>query len=221
MAINIKKLLAINVVTVAALSAVGIGGFYYYDQATNYIKTDNAKIDGKQYVITAPASGVLTNWQGSLGKEFLPNTSLGQVSVPSTDANGQSSTVSINSPTDLTIVADKAANNTLVSPGTALAYAYDFNNLYVTANIEETKIDDVKVGQDVDIYVDALGDTPLKGKVEEIGLSTASEFSLTSSGNSDANYTKVTQVIPVKISIDEHKGSQIVPGMNVTVKVHK
>jgi multidrug resistance efflux pump len=31
----------------------------------------------------------------------------------------------------------------------------------------------------------------------------------------------VTQVIPVKVSIDDLQGLNLVPGMNVTVKIHK
>ncbi|MFP7487293.1 efflux RND transporter periplasmic adaptor subunit [Priestia filamentosa] len=218
---NFKKLVVINVATLAVLGAAGVGGFHYYDQVTNYVKTDNAKIDGKQYIITAPAAGKLTDWDGSLGKEFAPNSSLGKITIPASEEGSQSKTVDITSPTDLTIVSDKALDNTLVSPTTPLAYAYDFNDLYVTANFEETKIDEIKLGQEVDLYVDAFGDQTLKGTVSEIGLATASEFSLVSSGNSDANYTKVTQVIPVKITINDHQGVNLVPGMNVTVKVHK
>ncbi len=45
-----------------------------------------------------------------------------------------------------------------------IAYAFDMNNLWVTANIEETDVDDVQKGQDVDVYVDAYPDTTLTGK---------------------------------------------------------
>lgn len=98
---------------------------------------------------------------------------------------------------------------------------YDLNNLWVTANIDETKIDEIATGQDVDIYVDAFPNTTLKGKVQQIGLATAGTFSLLPSSNSTGNYTKVTQVVPVKVSIDDNKGVAIVPGMNVTVRIHK
>ena len=65
-----KKLIIVNIITLVVLAAAGIGGYYYYDQATNYIKTDNAKIDGQQLAITAPANGKLEEWNGDFGKTY-------------------------------------------------------------------------------------------------------------------------------------------------------
>lgn len=124
-------------------------------------------------------------------------------------------------PNDGTIVQNNAVPNSFVAVGTPLAQVYDLNKLWVTAKIDETNIDEVAVGQDVDINVDAFPNNTLKGKVQQIGLATAGTFSLLPSTNSTGNYTKVTQVVPVKVSIDDNKGVSIVPGMNVTVKIHK
>ena len=38
------------------------------------------------------------------------------------------------------------------------------------------------------------------------------------SSNSDGNYTKVSQVIPVKITLESEPSKQVVPGMNAEVK---
>lgn len=57
--------------------------------------------------------------------------------------------------------------------------------------------------------------------MENIGLTTAGTFSLLPSNNSTGNYLKVTQVIPIRISIESYKGLELVPGMNVTVWIHK
>jgi len=218
---NVKKIIAVNVATVAVLAAAGFGGYHFYDQSTNYIKTENAKIDGKQVIIPAPVSGKLTDWNGTLGKVIKQDGSIGHVASPSLEDPQEISSTNITAPTDLTIVSNKALSNSLVAQGTPLAYGYNFDELYVTANIDEADVQDVEVGQKVDLYVDALKNDTLKGKVEEIGLATASEFSVLPSGNSDGNYTKVKQVVPVKISITDAAGKDILPGMNVTVKIHK
>jgi multidrug resistance efflux pump len=94
------------------------------------------------------------------------------------------------------------------------------NNLFVTANIDETKIQDVRVGDTVDVYVDAFPGTNLTGSVQSIGLATASTFSLIPSTNTNANFTKVKQVIPVTIKLTNIPGG-LVPGMNVSVRIHK
>jgi len=218
---NIKKIIAVNVATVAVLAAAGFGGYHFYDQSTNYIKTENAKIDGQQVLITSPVAGKLTDWNGLLGKEFKQDATIGHVATASSENPQETSSIDVSVPTDITVVANKALPNSLVAQGTPLAYGYNFDDLYVTANIDETDVKDVEVGQKVDLYVDALKDDTLKGKVEEIGLATASEFSVLPSSNSDGNYTKVKQVVPVKISIDDATGENILPGMNVTVKIHK
>lgn len=220
---NVKKMVFINIISLVVLVGIGFGIFYFVNQSQNYIKTDFAQIDGYKYTILSPSSGKLTDWDSSNGKTYNKDTILGNVTVSNPLPTNQANTtvVPVTAPSNLTIVSNVAQKDTLVGQGTPLAYAYDFNNLYVTANIDETKINDVEVGQKVDIYVDAFKSAKFQGQVSEIGLSTASEFSLLPQNNTNANYTKVTQVIPVKIIIDDAKGYKILPGMNVSVRIHK
>jgi multidrug resistance efflux pump len=44
---------------------------------------------------------------------------------------------------------------------------------------------------------------------------------LSPESNSSGNFQKVTQVIPVKIALTNTNGLSLVPGMNVTVHIHK
>ncbi|WHY67746.1 HlyD family efflux transporter periplasmic adaptor subunit [Neobacillus sp. SuZ13] len=214
-----KKLLLLNIIILLILVGGGVGGYAYYNGAVNYLSTENAQIAGQQVTIAAPANGKLTNWKVNLGDHFSKDSKVGTITT--TDAEGKPIDMKVTMPTDGTIVQSSGVQNSFVAAGTPLAKEYDFNNLWVTANIEETKIDEVTIGQDVDIYVDAFQNNTLKGKVQQIGLATAGTFSLLPSSNNTGNYTKVTQVIPVKISIDDNKGVAIVPGMNVTVRIHK
>ncbi|WP_144554529.1 HlyD family secretion protein [Bacillus sp. X1(2014)] len=214
-----KKLLLLNIIILLILVGGGVGGYAYYNGVVNYLSTDNAQIAGQQVTIAAPANGKLTNWEVNLGDHFSKDSKVG--AIKTTDAEGKPIDMRVIMPTDGTIVQNSGVQNSFVAAGTPLAKEYDFNNLWVTANIEETKIDEVTIGQDVDIYVDAFPNNTLKGKVQQIGLATAGTFSLLPSSNNTGNYTKVTQVIPVKISIDDNKGVAIVPGMNVTVRIHK
>ncbi|MEH7335614.1 HlyD family efflux transporter periplasmic adaptor subunit [Neobacillus drentensis] len=214
-----KKLLLLNIIILLILVGGGVGGYAYYNGAVNYLSTDNAQIAGQQVTIAAPANGKLTDWKGNLGDHFSKDSKVGTITT--TDENGKPIEMNVTMPTDGTIVQSSGVQDSFVAAGTPLAKEYDFNNLWVTANIEETKIDEVTIGQDVDIYVDAFPNNTLKGKVQQIGLATAGTFSLLPSSNNTGNYTKVTQVIPVKISIDDNKGVAIVPGMNVTVRIHK
>lgn len=86
--------------------------------------------------------------------------------------------------------------------------------------VGETDVKDVEEGKDVDISIDGEK-AKVKGKVDQVGKATASSFSMMPSSNSDGNYTKVTQVVPVKIKLDSKPSNNIVPGMNAEVKIHK
>lgn len=217
---NVKKLVLLNVLTIIVLVGGGFLGYYFFNQANSYIKTDNAKIDGKQMAIAAPASGKLVNWNAEFGQKYKMGSKLGEIEVPAASGN---STIKmpITLPQTSTIVEETAVKNSMVAAGMPLAYAYDLNNLWVTANVDETKIEDLSVGEKVDIYVDAYPDTTLTGKIKKIGLATANVFSMLPASNSTANYTKVTQVVPVTVSINDQKSIDIVPGMNVSVRIHK
>lgn len=214
-----KRLLLLNIIILVILVGGGFAGYAYYNKTINYISTDNAQIAGQQVTIAAPANGKLTDWTGKVGDSFSKDEKIG--TIMTTGTNGQPTEMNVTLPTDGTVVQTNAVPNSFVAAGTPLAQVFDLNNLWVTANIEETKIDEIAEGQDVDIYVDAYPNTTLKGKVQQIGLATAGTFSLLPNSNNTGNYTKVTQVVPVKVSIDDNKGLGIVPGMNVTVRIHK
>jgi membrane fusion protein, multidrug efflux system len=100
-------------------------------------------------------------------------------------------------------------------------------NLWVVAFLEETNIAAVKPGQKVRFTIDAFPDVKFSGKVFQIGTSTASVFSLIPPSNASGNFTKVTQRIAVKISIDsadinkDVSAFNILSGMSVIVKIIK
>lgn len=213
---KLSKVVIINILVLLIIVGGGGAALYYYNQTVNYVSSNNAKIDGLPVPIAATSSGQLTDWSGDIGKSFRSGERVGTIQSAAAGATR----VEITSPVDATIVQQSAVPNSFVSAGTVLARGYDLNRLWVTANIDETRINDVKPGQAVDVYVDAFPGTTLTGHIDKIGLATAATFSLLPASNTTANYTKVTQVIPVIVALDGYKGLAIVPGMNVSVRVH-
>jgi membrane fusion protein, multidrug efflux system len=100
-------------------------------------------------------------------------------------------------------------------------------NLWVVAFLEETKISGIHQGQSVKISIDAFPEAKFSGKVFLMGSSTASVFSLIPASNASGNFTKVTQRIPVRISIDKEDSNRevtsfnILSGMSAVVKIVK
>ncbi|WP_353948613.1 HlyD family efflux transporter periplasmic adaptor subunit [Sporolactobacillus sp. Y61] len=215
---NFTRLLIINIIVIVILIGGGAAGYYYYDQATHYVKTDNAAVSGQVISVASPASGKLVNWSAAEGRTFDANETIGDVETMGAD--GKKVEAAVKMPQKATIALSNTTKNAFAAAGTQLAQAYNLNELYVTANVDENAIEKVKKGQKVDLKIDAFPDTVFTGKVEKIGTATAATFSLIPGSNSNGNYTKVAQVIPVRISIDDYKGNDLLPGMNVTVKIH-
>jgi membrane fusion protein (multidrug efflux system) len=115
----------------------------------------------------------------------------------------------------------------VVQPGQAVFTLTLSKNLWVVAFLEETKISDIRIGQKVKFSIDAFPDVKFRGKIFLVGSTTASVFSLIPANNASGNFTKVTQRIPVRISIesaDNYKDlSQfnIFSGMSAVVKIIK
>ena len=94
----------------------------------------------------------------------------------------------------------------------------DFSKLQVTAYVLEGDLERVKLGQSVNLSIDAYSGKAFTGKVNEIGLATASTFSLFSTTNNSGNYTKVSQRVPIKINFTS-TNENVIPGMSVTTKI--
>ncbi len=93
-------------------------------------------------------------------------------------------------------------------------------DVWVTANFKENQLTDMRVGQPVDIEIDAYGKT-YPGKINSIQAGSGTAFSLLPAQNATGNYVKVVQRVPVKITFDERPDVELGPGMSVvpTVRV--
>lgn len=113
-------------------------------------------------------------------------------------------------------------NGQLCLAGTAIAMLVDIDNLWVTANLKETKLDNVRKGETVNISVDAYPELKITGEVESMAGATGPKFALLPPDNATGNFIKVTQRVPVRIAIKDiknEKHQQLVPGMNVVVDI--
>jgi membrane fusion protein (multidrug efflux system) len=115
----------------------------------------------------------------------------------------------------------------IVQPGQSVFTLTLSKNLWVVAFLEETNISEIHNGQSVVLSIDAFKNVRFNGKVFLVGSSTAAVFSLIPANNASGNFTKVTQRIPVRISIEsadngnELSSYNILTGMSVIVKIVK
>ncbi|HTH52114.1 MAG TPA: HlyD family secretion protein, partial [Pyrinomonadaceae bacterium] len=111
----------------------------------------------------------------------------------------------------------------LVQIGTPLMAISQSDEIWVVANFKETQLENMRVGQKVDIDVDAYPSKTFHGHVESFQAGTGSRFSLLPAENATGNFVKVVQRIPVKIVFDDQPDDVhlLAPGMSAepTVKV--
>ncbi len=108
----------------------------------------------------------------------------------------------------------------VVSPGLSLMTLVPSSPIYITANYKETQVGRMKVGEAVDINVDACNGVKFQGHVDDLSPATQNRFSLVPAQNATGNFVKVTQRLPVRILFD-HPSSDcpLRPGMSVETSV--
>lgn len=95
------------------------------------------------------------------------------------------------------------------------------DRLWVIANMKETQMVNVRLGQPVTFTVDALGHEKMYGRVQRISPATGSEFSLLPADNATGNFVKISQRIPVRIIVEPNQplAKRLRPGMSVVVSI--
>jgi membrane fusion protein, multidrug efflux system len=109
----------------------------------------------------------------------------------------------------------------LVGPSQTLMSLVDEHDVWVVANLKETQLDEVEVGQPVEIGVDAYRGLTFTGHVASIQGATGARFALLPPDNATGNFTKVVQRVPVRVALDRRAtGAPVLrPGMSVGVAI--
>lgn len=186
-------------------------GSYFYLQSTHYITTDNAKVDTKICEVAAGKSGTVGSIRVSVGDYVTAGEVLGWVQGGA----------HIESPINGTVIDISANKFDLVSATDDIFVVAGTDDMYITANIEETNIEKIAEGQDVKISLDAYDGKTFDGYVDSIDQYTSTELSgSATSFTTTGTYTKVTQLIPVKIKLDDNTVDlSTIIGTNATVKI--
>ena len=103
-----------------------------------------------------------------------------------------------------------------INLGRMLFAIVDEKKAWVEANLKETELTHVKVGQSVIFVPDTFSKNSWQGQVESISPATGAEFSILPPQNSSGNWVKVVQRVPVRISI-----GKILEQNNEVFKINK
>lgn len=136
------------------------------------------------------------------------------------DLKHKLSLMTIRSPVDGIVVKKNAHRGEFVQAGQSVLLVVDSSRYWIEANIDETEIRFVKPGENAIVTLDSYPGVSLKGRVEEVGGATTSEFSLFSPQKLTGVFIKSTQKLPVKISVENNNGILRV-GMLAVVWIEK
>lgn len=77
---------------------------------------------------------------------------------------------------------------------------------WIVANYKETQIENLYVGQEVVVRIDAISDRSFSGKITAISDATGGKYSMVPTDNSAGNFVKIQQRIPVRIEFTDLSG---------------
>ena len=205
---KISKTMIIAAAIVILLAGLGFAGYFIYE-GSFYYQTDNAKVDTVIYQLTANASGQLVRMDVSQGDQVKAGQVLAQVEKGPY----------VRSPIDGTVTDIKMQKGDYAIASDVILVVAKTSDMYITANVEETNILKIQMGQSVSISLDAYGRS-FDGYVEDVNTVTSTKLtgsatSFTTSGT----YTKVTQLIPVRIKLLDNVDLADIIGTNATVKI--
>jgi|SRR5450756_299526 multidrug resistance efflux pump len=223
-----RKLILIPLLLVL-LVAGGFVGYRYWWNDVHFVSTENAQVAGSLVQVGAMNAGRVDSLTVDVGESVQDGQVVGSVLLPTTLNVSQSGTprlgfvgsenqrAEVKASSSGIVVMRQANPGDTVAVGQSLVTLVDPNKLWIQAQIEETKVGRVQIGQPAEVSVDSLGKT-LEGRVIAINRASSATFSLLPSGNSSGNFTKVTQLVPVKISLD-YGDQPLVLGSSVEVHI--
>ena len=207
----------------AALLAVGglAFGLYLHAQGAAYLATDNARVTTTIVPILSPGLGTLTEFALIEGDRVKEDQVIARLLPADSVLSGPAAFWPLRPPIDGVVVKTQAVSGQMVAPGQPIAVLADVDAIRIEANIEETRIARVAVGQQVTVTIDALGRREFAGYVTQIGRITQAE--LTGSAlffNTGGTFTRVTHLIPVEIILTDDVNLESLIGVNARVRIH-
>ena len=167
---------------------------------------------------TGAASGSVVSAEAGVR---LANARLAGAKAASDNAALQLSYTKVTAPATGIVSRKQVEPGQLIQAGQPLMTIVTDTGVFVTANMKETQLSDIRVGQPAEIEVDAYGGATAIGCVESVSAATGSKFALLPPDNATGNFTKVVQRVPVRVAVVKGCGADkpLRPGMSVVAHV--
>lgn len=195
----------------------------FYQQAIAEQQLDAAKTEMEtaltQYQAAQEALSLMK--EGTRQETILLN----EAAVRQAEAELENARIALNdtiikAPSPGTIGKKSVETGEYVSTGKPLFNITNLQDVWISANIEETDFGKISLGNSVDFTIDAYPNLHFNGEVFETSPATGAQFALLPTENASGNFTKVTQRLPIKIRPASNAGFVLKPGMSAIVSIH-
>jgi len=187
-----------------------------FEHAQKTYEAEKAKFDASSAQLNLSRSQINAAQAGIKSAEA-------QIGVTASQLNN----TKIYAPTKAVISRKWLLKGDIAQPGQTILSLMLDEKCWVAIYIEETNLSELHIGQSGRFTVDSYPGVTFMGHISYIGASTAAQFSLIPPNNASGNFTKVTQRILLKMSIDKTKDGlplekfRLMPGMSAVVKIIK
>jgi membrane fusion protein, multidrug efflux system len=183
-----------------------------YDRAT--------ELDQRKVISKADLDGATAAYKAADAAVAAVKADVAAAEAAVDNARLQLSYTKIVAPVDGVIAKKTVETGARIQPGQPLMAVVE-RNVWVLGNFKETQLARVRVGQHVDVKIDAVPDHLFSAHIDSIQPGTGSTFALLPPDNATGNFTKIVQRVPVKIVFDNLHGYQdrVVAGLSCTPKI--
>ena len=185
-----------------------------FDHAKKTLETALAQMDAAHSLVKVSSAQIQSS-------QAAVENAQAQINTISTQLNN----TKLYAPSDGVIGKRWLMPGDIAQPGQSIFTIVNDNKLWVSIFLEETKLENLHVGQAVLFTLDTYPGVTFTGKILTLGSNTAAQFSLIPASNASGNFTKVTQRVQLKISIDgvtegkKLEDYRILSGMSAVVKI--
>ena len=205
-----KSKLWLVLLLTALLAGGTAAGIFFVWRSAGELTTDNARVTTTTFRVMSPIPGTLERFTLQEGQYVLENEIIGWVEGGET----------MRAPFDALVLQVNARQGQQILPGEELAVLGDIHNIHIQANIEETDIGRLYIGQRAYVTIDPFGNHQFTGYISEISRVTAAELTgQTLFFNTGGTFTRVTHIIPIEISLIDNVILDNVIGVNARVRV--
>ena len=210
------------IATVPLVVGAIIAGFSIWYDSANYIKSESARVSGTVTQVSTPANGEVMDLPFEVGDtvqagQTVAVLDLAPAAIAGTVGTGIAVQDPIKAPVDGTVIKRFVHVGERANADSPIVSLVNLGALYIVADVDETKVPMIQVGQSATIYLRAF-DRNLPGQVGSMTPATSDLVTTATAGQQQSS--NATPTVPVIVYFDT-QGLPVIPGMtaDVTIRV--